>query len=308
LLDISKLDAGVLSPNVADFPISTLLARIEGTFETAAHQKGLSFRVLSNRAWVRSDPILIERILFNLVSNAVRYTDSGGIVIGCRRRGAALRIEVWDSGPGIPEGQRRNIFGEFYRLADSSNGGLGLGLAIVERLCGLLGHPIDLISTLGKGSRFSVTVPVTKARRASEPPQPASGAIDLSRGKLVVVIDSDSLVLDGMGGLLRSWGCRVVTVATPADALANLGPKSRPDLIISDYHLANAMTGIDAIKQLRAAYGEIPAFLMSGDMSPERLREARERGHLLLYKPVSPMTLRAVVTRLLKNCDVARYE
>src|SRR5262249_53035635 len=147
LLDISKLDAGVLSTNVTAIPIARLLKRIEDTFAGAAREKGLSFRVVSSSAWGRSDAILLERVLLNLVSNAVRYTFSGGIVVGCRRRDQLMCIEVWDTGPGIPEDQRRNIFGEFYRISKGdAHGDLGLGLAIVERLCKLLHHPIELTS------------------------------------------------------------------------------------------------------------------------------------------------------------------
>jgi signal transduction histidine kinase len=146
-------------------PINHILKRIESTFTGAAREKGLSFRVVTSSAWVRSDVILLERIILNLASNAVRYTSSGGVVVGCRHRGNLIRIEVCDSGSGIPEDQRRNIFGEFYRLAgENRQGGLGLGLAIVERLCKLLDHPIELTSTVGKGSRFAVKVPLAPAQ------------------------------------------------------------------------------------------------------------------------------------------------
>jgi two-component system, sensor histidine kinase len=307
LLDISKLDAGVLAINVTDFPVAHLLNRIESTFREAAHEKGLSFQLVSSSAWVRSDPILLERIVLNLVSNAVRYTTSGSVVVGCRRRGDTVHIEVWDSGPGIPEDQRRNIFGEFYRLAgDNTYGGLGLGLTIVDRLCNLLGHPIKLVSTVGKGSRFSITVPMTAARAQIAEPQPAQVAIDAIRGKLLVVIDDDALALDSMGGLLRNWGCRVVAAATPDEAVADLGPEKRPDLIICDYRLASGQSGIAAIADLRKAFGAaVPAFLMSGDTAPESLREARESGHHLLHKPLSAMALRAMINRLLKSSGVA---
>jgi signal transduction histidine kinase/CheY-like chemotaxis protein len=307
LLDISKLDAGALTPTISDFPIAVLLRRIESTFGPVAREKGLSMRLVLSGAWVRSDPVLLERIMLNLVSNAVRYTTSGGIVIGSRRRGTMLRIEVADSGPGIPEDQRRKIFSEFYRLADAaktSQAGLGLGLAIVERLCALLDHPIELASTPGKGSRFSVTMPTARAtaRPKSEPPPPA--VIDVAKGKLVVVIDNDARVLEGMGGLLRDWGCVVVTATTPEAVLAAVrerGAGARPDLIISDYHLDDGHTGITAAAKLRDAYGAIPALVMSGDTAPELVRDAQKSGHHLLYKPVQPMTLRAVVSRLLKS-------
>ena len=308
LLDISKLDAGVLSTNVTDFPIAQLLTRIESTFAEAAREKGLSFQVVSSGAWVRSDFILLERIMLNLVSNAVRYTGSGGVLVGCRRRGDAVSIEVLDTGPGIPEDQRRNIFGEFYRLAgNTAAGGLGLGLAIVERLCGLLDHRIELTSTMGRGSRFSVAVPTSAAQaRFVEPPAAPPIATDITAGKVVVVIDDDALVLEGMGGLLHKWGCRVVTAASPETALAAIAGREAPDLIISDFRLADGKSGISAIAELRDAFGAaIPAFLISGDTAPERLREARESGHHLLHKPVRPMALRAMLSRLLKDHNVA---
>jgi CheY-like chemotaxis protein len=310
LLDITKLDAGALTPTIAEFPIAELLARIGSTFAAVAEEKGVSLRLVSSSTWVRSDPVLLERIVLNLVSNAVRYTTSGGIVVGCRRRGAVLRIEVADSGTGIPENQRRKIFSEFYRLADakkSNQAGLGLGLAIVERLCTLLDHPIDVASTPGKGSRFSITVPMVPAALAKSkpPPQPA---IDIAKGKLVVVIDNDARVLEGMGGLLRNWGCGVVTAATPEAALTDvsrIGREMRPDLIISDYHLNEGQSGITAIAKLREAYGAVPAFVMSGDTAPERLREARASGLHLLLKPVQPMKLRAMLSQFLTNSQGA---
>ena len=175
---------------------------------------------------MRSDFILLERILLNLVSNAVRYTAHGGVVVGCRRRKATLRIEVWDSGPGIAEQERGNIFGEFYQVANSDRdrrGGLGLGLAIVDRLCGLLAHPIELDSVVGKGSRFAVTVPLVAANTASLEPTMVPQATTLaSSSQLIVVIDDDPLALDGMGSLLRSWGYAVVATASDCAALAAL--------------------------------------------------------------------------------------
>jgi len=308
LLDISRLDAGVLNTEIAEFPVAGVLKRIESTFAAAAREKELSFRLVSSSAWVRSDPILLERILLNLVSNAIRYTAVGGVVVGCRRRGDTVRVEVWDSGPGIPEDQRRNIFGEFYRLAGrNTHGGLGLGLAIVDRLCGLLAHPIELTSAVGKGSRFSITVPLAIAQATAVETHDAPPiAADVSSGKLVVVIDDDPLVLDGMGGLLRNWGCRVVSAASPDDILAGLAGHDVPDLIISDYRLGDGHSGINAIDELRASFGApIPAFLISGDTAPERLREAQESGHHMLHKPVRPMKLRAMVSQLLRSDSIA---
>jgi signal transduction histidine kinase len=311
LLDISKLDAGVLDPNVTEFPVAHLLQRLETTFAGAAHEKGLSLRVVPSQAWIRSDFILLERILLNLVSNAIRYTSRGGAVVACRRRRGSLRIEVYDTGAGIPEDQRQNIFAEFYRLGEADNdrrAGLGLGLAIVDRLCRLLDHPMELASTKGKGSRFAVMVPLV-ASRAEVAPLPIAHPLqaDTLSGKLVVVIDDDALVLESMGGLLRNWNCRVVAAAGFGAALAGAEACDQPpDLIISDYHLADGMSGFDAIERLRRALrAPMPAFLISGDIHAERVREARERGYHLLHKPVSPIALRAIVNKLLKPIDIA---
>jgi signal transduction histidine kinase/DNA-binding NarL/FixJ family response regulator len=307
LLDISKLDAGVLAPSISEFPADQLLKRIETTFVATARENGLRLRVVSSRAWVRSDFILLERILLNLVSNAVRYTERGGVVIGCRHRNGRLRIDVCDSGVGIPEDQRRNIFGEFYQLNGGEKDrrrGLGLGLAIVDRLCGLLDHPIELTSSVGRGSRFSVSVPSAPAGTARAQALDAPRAlVDSEQGKLVMVIDDDELVRDSTRGLLKSWGCLVVTAESEDAAMAKLAGRSRrPDLIISDYHLAHGKAGFELIDRLRHVCGaQIPAFLVSGDTAPERLREASASGYYLLHKPVLPITLRSVVSQLLKN-------
>jgi signal transduction histidine kinase len=306
LLDMTKLDAGILEPNVTEVSIARLFQRIETTFADAAREKGLRLRIVASGAWVRSDAILLERILLNLVSNAVRYTSNGSVVIGCRPRGENLRIDICDSGPGIPEEQHRAIFGEFYQIGVNETGrksGLGLGLAIVERLGRLLGHTIEVESHPGRGSRFSLSVPrVAKRRAATDAQTIDAGGADPAQGKLVVVIDDDPLVLDGMGGILRSWGCAVITADSEQAALASIQRTSRrPDLIISDYRLPSGKTGIEAIKVLnRESGGLIPAFLISGDTAPDRLRDASEHGFHLLHKPVPPMRLRAMVNQLLR--------
>jgi CheY-like chemotaxis protein len=216
-----------------------------------------------------------------------------------------LRIEVCDTGIGIAGDQQRSIFGEFYQVAApqrDSKVGLGLGLAIVERLGAVLGHPIGLASALGKGSRFSISVPQAPARAVSAAVVAASAAApNHLRGKLVVVIDDDALALEGTGGLLRSWGCRVVTAQSDREALAKLDGDP-PDLIISDFQLQDGLTGIDAIDALRNAVGgQIPAFLISGDVTQQHLRETGASAHHLLHKPVNPMALRAIMSGLLKN-------
>ena len=271
LLDISKLDAGVLVPKIVEFSIARLLQKIETAFEQTAREKGLRLRVMPSDAWVRSDPLLLERIVLNLVSNAMRYTLRGGVIVGCRRRGEMLRIEVWDSGPGIPEDHRQSIFGEFFQLPSSERdryGGLGLGLAIVDRLRRLLNHEIELTSTVGRGSRFAILVPLAAERLTSvetvRSPHPAAFAVE---GKLILVIDDAPIVLEGTSRLLGKWGYSVVTADSDEAALIQLTEREqRPDLIISDYHLANGKTGIEAIERIDAAFGaSIPTILISGD-------------------------------------------
>jgi signal transduction histidine kinase len=315
LLDISRLDAGGLTPTVREFPISNLLDKIESTFSELANQKGLTLRIIPSCAWVRSDPILLERILLNLVSNAVRYTSSGGVLVGCRMRGQRLRIEVSDTGPGIAEDQRQNIFGEFYRLEppnqDRCGGlglGLGLGLAIVDRLCRLLDQPIELVSTVGRGSRFTVLAPMVPPQREfAEPVVPTLPLIVGLNDRLVVVIDDDLPALEGMGGLLRSWGCSVISGISIEAAMAGLAEHQQaPDLIISDYRLGDGKTGIDAIERIRTKYKmSLPAFLISGDTDSDTLKEARGHGYQLIQKPVEPITLRALVDRMLLKAKTA---
>ena len=307
LLDISKLDAGVLAPDITEFPVGHLLDRIETTFAATAREKGLRLRVLPSRAWIRTDAILLERILLNLVSNAIRYTARGGVIVGCRRRGDNVRIEVLDSGIGLAEDQRHSVFGEFYQVdvpAPGGRAGLGLGLSIVDGLCRLLGHRIDLASRPGKGSRFAVSVPWAAARqRPADPAATLDAIANPARDRLIVVIDDDALVLDGMRGLLQSWGCRVVTGDSGDAALAGLADhQGQPNLVISDYFLANGTTGVDVIERLRGVFAEpIPAFLVSGDTTRERMRDADARGLPLLHKPVSPMALRSMVNQLLRT-------
>jgi signal transduction histidine kinase/ActR/RegA family two-component response regulator len=308
LLDISKLDAGVLTTSPVAFPIRRIFERLQATFAGASAAKGLSLRIVPSSAWVHTDPILLERILLNLVSNAVRYTPRGRVLVGCRRRAGALDVEVWDTGPGIPVDQRQNIFGEFVRLADpegKAHPGLGLGLSIVQRLCELLALPIEFDSTLGKGSCFRVTLPLVAAQNPSPAPsaEPAI-AIAASANPVVLVVDDDALVREGMSGLLDSWGCRVVTFASAGAALAAAFTWAgrRPDLIIADYSLPDGQSGLDLLAALHDVFGtKVPAFLVSGDTSPDRLREVRDSGFNLLHKPVSPMTLRAMLVRYLKT-------
>lgn len=311
LLDISKLDAGVVNPRWEQFPAAHVLRRIETTFAGWAREKNLALQIVPSNAWVRSDAVMLAQIVSNLVQNAIRYTASGRVLVGCRRRGDRLRIEVWDTGPGIPPDQQQNIFSEFYRLerSDRDGGGLGLGLAIVDRLCRLLDHPIELKSLPGKGSRFAVAVPmVTPAEQVAAPQPLALPPAIAADNKLIVVIDDDPLVLDGMGSLIKSWGCGVVTGSSESavlDGLSRCG--APPDAIISDYRLRDGKTGIEAIARLREAVAApIPAFLMSGDTDLDVVRQAQASGLALLHKPVEPAALRTMLADALKRSAATR--
>ncbi len=306
LLDVTKLDAGALAPKLVNFPVAQLLRRVEPTFGEAAREKGLSLHVVGSSAWIRSDRILLERIVFNLVSNAIRYTSTGRILVGCRKAGKHVRIEVWDTGAGIPADQHQNIFGEFYRLKSSEGGavGFGLGLAIVDRLSKLMKHSISVKSEVRKGSCFAISVAeVDAAPEKIEVAAVPRRQLGFTDRKLIVVVDNDRLVLEGMSGLIRSWGCDVVAGENETAVLNALSDYARlPDLIISDFHLQDGKNGIDVIGQLRIALdAPIAAFLMSGDMDAEPLRAARSKGFTLLHKPVEPMTLRATLTQIVSK-------
>jgi len=256
-------------------------------------------------AVVNTDPTLLRRVVQNFVSNAIRYTRRGGVVIGCRRRGNALRLEVWDSGRGIPSDKLREIFGEFRRLdtgdADSQNG-LGLGLAIVERIAKTLGHPVDVRSRPGRGSVFAITLPLADAAAAARPlDKPARlGLPNLLAGKLILCIDNDPSVLAGTRSLLEAWSCSVLVASDFASALASIEGADRiPDVVLLDYHLGADETGLDVLDRLRASTGRgFKAMLITADHSEAVRSVAQARGLPLLHKPLSPAALRALLSRL----------
>jgi signal transduction histidine kinase/CheY-like chemotaxis protein len=301
LLDISRLDAGVVAPDIKAFPIAAILQRLERDYATEAAEKGLFLRVRGCNLWVRSDPVLLERILRNLVSNAVRYTDRGGVLVGCRRRGL-LRIEVWDTGRGILPAHIQHVFEEFFQIDNPERDrakGLGLGLAIVRRLAGLLGHKIGVASRPGRGSVFRIDVPMAEAER-QVPPKIAAAA--MAQG-LIAVVDDEVAIQEGMRSLLSGWGHGVVCAGSGDDILSRLEAYAQaPDLIVCDYRLRGSETGAGVIGRLRARYGrDIPGVLITGDTAPDRLEEASASGMLLLHKPVANSRLRAVVAHYLRK-------
>ncbi|WFU43769.1 PAS-domain containing protein [Bradyrhizobium sp. CB82] len=293
LLDISSYDSGAVRAEPAEFPIADLLVQLNVEFSAMARERGLALRVVDCKLTVRSDPHLLRRILQNLLSNALRYTPKGRILLGCRRRGDDLRIEVWDTGVGIAPEDRRRIFEEFQRLAPGSEKGLGLGLAIVDRISRLLGHAIDVRSRPGRGSCFAVTVPLVQGPgmplqgKHADVPQPGT-----ERSLTILCLDNDATILDGLRALLTGWGHRVV-VADDADRAMAAATNCRPDVVLLDYHLDQPGSGLDFLDDLRQKAGlDFRALVVTGDRSEAVRKEARARGCELLPKPVKPAALR----------------
>lgn len=302
LLDISKLDAGAIAAAPRDLRLEEIFERIANDFLPEALEKELRFAVVPTRLVVRSDPALLERILRNLVANALRYTNEGGVVVGARRRGDSVAIEVWDSGPGIPAAESRRIFEEFYQVGNPERDrtrGLGLGLAIVRRLAELLGHRVELSSLPGKGSVFRVVVAAGDASAVVDAPASTPAALDAIAGHAIVVIDDEVAVRESTRILLASWGCGVVAAADADEALARLDG-AMPSALIVDYRLRRGLDGLGAIARLREALGqEVPALLVSGESSTAELSRIKASGFLLLHKPLSPAKLRSALAFLL---------
>ncbi|WP_051340872.1 MASE3 domain-containing protein [Azospirillum halopraeferens] len=309
LLDISRLEAGVVVPRVEPVSLASLLQRMQAEYASRFAEKGLRLRVAPSAAWVASDPTLLSRIVRNLLENALRYTSSGGVVLGCRRRGGVVRLEVLDSGPGIPRDRLDDIFEEFVQIdvaGRESGQGLGLGLAIVRRLADLLDHPLEVRSSPGRGSRFVVTVPQVRAP-AEAPEDDARELPPAGVRGTALVVDDEAIVLAAMASMLESWGFRVLPAATPDAALAAVAAAGRaPDVVISDYRLGGGRTGVDLIREVRAACGvAVPSILLTGDTGPDRLVEAQRSGFDVLHKPVTPAQLRAVVEAVRQGTDAA---
>jgi signal transduction histidine kinase/CheY-like chemotaxis protein len=314
LLDHSQLEAGALHPAPTAFALDPLFARIAADLGPQAIANGLELRRVRTRVVVRTDPLLLERILRNFVTNAVRYTRRGGIVLGARRRGDAVRIDVVDSGVGIAAADRARVFDEFVQLAAFSRHhvggrGMGLGLAIVRGLAALLGHVIEMDSRPGHGSRFSITVPrATRASRRRAPPATlAPRSSQALAGRKVIVIDDDPAVVEAMRALFASWRATAAGGAAAGPALAALaatrgGMRSGVDLIIADLRLADGASGIDVIRQLRSELGtETPAVIVSGDTSTAARAEAESAGVRLLVKPVVASALKEAAESALRR-------
>jgi signal transduction histidine kinase len=298
LLDVSRLDAGGLRPTITEFDASVLVRELAAQYTPVAAGRGLRLHVFARAAWVRSDRRLLRRVLQNFMANALRYTRTGRIVLGLRVRGEQVELQVWDTGPGIPEHHMQQIFNEFHRYQqpfDWGEQGLGLGLSICQRISRLLDHGLNARSQPGHGSMFSITLPrvaapaapLVEARQAT-----AFGGDDSLAGLRVLCVDNDQEILDGMRALLGRWKVEVIAASTVDMALEKLA--ERPDVMLVDYHLHDRMDGLDALVALREAAGRpLHGALLTADGRDELKRLARERGYRVLTKPVKPASLRA---------------
>lgn len=296
LLDMSRLEAGGLVPEPRDFPLAEVLEPLASEFQALASERGLGFHCLPTRAWVHSDPQLLRRVLQNFLANAVRYTDTGRVVIGTRRAGPGLlRVEVRDSGPGIPVAEQSIIFEEFRRGEDASGQGLGVGLAIADRIARLLHAPLTLRSAMGRGTVFAVTLPRVAAPvgNLSE----SSGKPGLA-GKTVLAVDNDPLALSALAQVLEGWGCRVLVAAGQAQAEAVLSQRLA-DLWLFDYHLDGNDTGVLLMQRLSQGFGARPCLILTADQTEAVRRAVHEAELSLLPKPVRPLALKSMLDRLL---------
>lgn len=305
LVDISKLDAGVIKPDIASFNLAELLDNLAAEYFQVAGSENLQFRFVGCNVVVRSDAQLLARILRNFLANAIRYTQTGRILLGCRRHAHGVRIEVWDTGLGIAEDKLQEIFQEFKRVnstANTKDRGLGLGLAIVDKIARMLGHRVRVRSVEGRGSVFSVDVPFGRVKMVAEPPPPVTARIgERLAGARVWVLDNDASICAAMRTLLEGWGCQVITALCEEDLAAQVDRFHAPaDLLIADYHLDNDVNGVDVVADINARRGEpLPVLLITANYSNDLKIQVRDLGHVLMHKPVRPMKLKAAMSHLL---------
>ena len=305
LVDISKLDAGVIKPDINAFCLDSLLDNLANEYRQLAASEGLQLSFVPCGAVVRSDAQLLLRILRNFLTNAIRYTPSGRILLGCRRHAHGLRIEVWDTGMGIPEDKLQEIFQEFKRVNPSANTrdrGLGLGLAIVDKIARMLGHRIRVRSVEGRGSVFSVDVPFGRLQPTVVQEEPVTARIgERLPGSTIWVLDNDAAICAGMRTLLEGWGCTVITALSEDDLAAQVDNfHAQADLLIADYHLDNDVNGVDVVQRINARRSSpLPVLLITANYSNALKLQVRELGHVILHKPVKPMKLKTAMSHLL---------
>lgn len=305
LLDVSKLDAGAVQPRISVFPLASIFSRIKLEFEPQAHAKGVDLHIVRSSAFVRTDPGMVERILHNLVSNAIRYTDRGRVVLGCRRHQGKVRVSVYDTGIGVEPHEQSLIFEEFYQAGRGErerSKGLGLGLAIVKRLTRLLGATLTFRSRPGHGSLFAfdleraqpVELPTLRFNRKA-----AAGNRDLT-GRLIVVIDDEELILDAAQTLLKQWNCLVVAATSGREALRQLASYTRPpDVLLCDFRLGDGENGVAVADALRNEFNsDIPTLLITGETNPEQIRTIAASGLAVLHKPLREDELNDAISAL----------
>ena len=307
LLDITRIDSGGVEVNPEHFEMGEIFRKIRLHFEPAAFEKGLGLNIRGGRHVALADPLLVERIVRNLVSNAIRYTTDGTVLVSCRKRGGGLLVQVWDTGPGIREEERQRVFEEFYQVpgqqavAAEQKKGLGLGLAIVKRLAALMAAPVRLASTPGRGSVFTLELPLGKAPRVEARMLPGKGPVGITLdGRLIVIVEDEPAVREGLQVLLAGWGAGIVSLESMAAvrvwAAASDPEVVRPSLIIADYRLEHGETGVFAIRAIRERFGqEVPAIVVTGSSMTGHDKEALEQNFHLLIKPVLPNKLRAMI-------------
>lgn len=303
LLDFSKVDAGVITPRPQAFPLQALLHKLERHFAPQANAKGLVFRVRDTEAVVFADPLLVEQILRNLLANAIRYTERGGVLLGCRRRGDRVVLEVWDTGIGIDPVQHQAIFQEFHQLGNPERDrtkGLGLGLAIVQGLARAMGETVVLVSRPGWGSVFRLGLVVSDEAATADEAESPPPVVDTDlAGLRVLLIDDDESVRVAMAELMTAWGCSCAVAGSEDEAVGLLGHFT-PDVVLADFRLRDHRTGPEAIEAVRRRSGRaVPAIIVTGDTAADRLRTAVGSGITLLHKPVGAVPLQRALVQAL---------
>ena len=304
MLDISRLDAGVVQTAPQTFPIRDIFRRLYQQFGGDAEARNLALRFRATRRIVRTDPLLLERVLANLVQNALRYTRKGGVLVAARRSSRGIALEVWDTGLGIPADKIEMIFREFYQIDNPERDrgrGLGMGLAIVQRICTLLGHPLEVQSTAGRGSVFRVVVPAGDANAIDETAPEGDTLPPRKLGTVtVLLIDDEHAIREATRELLRPLHVDVLVAATIAEAVELAkGSSATIDMILSDWRLRGQENGVEAVRAVRAVAGDTtPAVLITGDTSPDLLKTAHENGLVVLHKPLQPRHLVRLVKHL----------
>jgi len=308
LIEVSKLDGGSLKPNQKHFKVAPLLDQLASEFNVLCQNKHLTFSLKCSRSTLFSDPAMLRRVLQNFLTNAIRYTAKGKVVLGCRRHAKGLEIQVWDTGFGIPQERLDDIFVEFKRLETgphAQQNGIGLGLAIAQRTANTLGHELRVNSSYGEGSMFSITVPWGDADlvKATTSKNNVTANHQQLEGSIVLVIDNEPAILQGMQAMMQQWGCKVYCAASSTEAqnlVGTLAKSDEPNLILADYHLDGSLLGTDAIADIRLAlHNEIPAIVITADRSPQMKKTVAEAGFGLIHKPLKPAVLRKLINRLL---------